>query len=214
EAIVSRFMSTSGDMFTPAISDDYNFPSEMRHLLPRNTKDRIAFLLPETYNLSPGRDIAKEFVKIASSEWLSRLGNTVSPDVTPERLLRLATLASIVEGEAKLAEERPILAGIFLKRMEKHMRLQSCATVIYCWEERGIKKGSLTYDDLKVDSPYNTYKNGGLPPGPISVPSLASWESAVSPKLTEYLFFFATDKGNHVFSKTYAEHVAKQKKMN
>lgn len=213
-SIASRFISASGDVFTQEMSDDTNFPAEIRPLLPQNSKDRIAFLLPETYNLPPGRSLAKEFVKIASAEWVSRLGNIISSDITPEKLLKLATLASVVEGEAKLAEERPILAGIFLKRMEKHMRLQSCATVIYCWEERGVKKGSLTYNDLKVDSPYNTYKNAGLPPGPISVPSVASWKSAISPQTTDYLFFFATDKGNHIFSKTYAEHVAKQKKNN
>ena len=120
-------------------------------------------------------------------------------------------LASIVEGEAKIKEERPILAGIFLNRIEKWMPLQSCATVIYCWDELGIKKKSLTYKDLEIDSPYNTYRNSGLPPGPISVPSEDSWISALQPAKTDYLFFFATSKGSHIFSKTYEEHLRKQR---
>lgn len=211
-ALSARFMYESEDVFGKELSDKENFPKKLHDLLPENNRDRIAFLLPETYNLAPGSNIAKELIKSASNHWMLKLSDKLPPNVTAQKLANTATLASLIEGEAKVAEERPILAGIFLKRIEKNMRLQSCATVVYCWEERGVKKQSLTYNDLKVESPYNTYLNGGLPPGPISVPSISSWESALKPQYTDYLFFFASEDGHHQFSKTYEEHVRKQKK--
>ena len=211
-ALSARFISKDVDVFAKELSNKENFPEELRALLPEDSRDRIAFLPPETYNLAPGRNLAKELIKSASHHWMLKLSDKLSSDITAKKLVNIATLASLIENEAKVPEERPILAGIFLKRIEKRMRLQSCATVVYCWEERGIKKQHLTYNDLKVESPYNTYLNGGLPPGPISVPSISSWESALKPQYTDYLFFFAAEDGHHLFSKTYAEHVRKQKK--
>ncbi len=149
----------------------------------------------------------------ASRLWWDRIGKNISDDVTPKELLHLATLASVVEGEARVAEERPVLAGIFLSRIERRMRLQSCATIIYSWELRGVKKSALTYKDLEIDSLYNTYTHDGLPPGPILIPSQQSWEAALHPAETDYLFFFATGDGSHVFSKTYQEHLRQQREV-
>ncbi|MBP9559931.1 MAG: endolytic transglycosylase MltG [Synergistaceae bacterium] len=196
-----------------ALSDKENFPSELHDLLPDDPKDRIVFLLPETYSLAPGNSVGVQTVKRASRLWMERVGKFLPENADKKFTAQRGILASIVEGEAKIEEERPILAGIFLNRIDKWMPLQSCATVIYCWDELGIKKKNLTYKDLEIDSPYNTYRNSGLPPGPISVPSEDSWLSALQPAKTDYLFFFATPEGNHIFSGTYEEHLKKQKEM-
>ena len=196
-----------------ALSDKENFPSELHDLLPDDPKDRIVFLLPETYSLAPGNSVGVQTVKRASRLWMERVGKFLPENADKKFTAQRGILASIVEGEAKIEEERPILAGIFLNRIDKWMPLQSCATVIYCWDELGIKKKNLTYKDLEIDSPYNTYRNSGLPPGPISVPSEDSWLSALQPTKTDYLFFFATPEGNHIFSGTYEEHLKKQKEM-
>ena len=196
-----------------ALSDKENFPSELHDLLPDDPKDRIVFLLPETYSLAPGSSVGVQTVKRASRLWMERVGKFLPENADKKFTAQRGILASIVEGEAKIEEERPILAGIFLNRIDKWMPLQSCATVIYCWDELGIKKKNLTYKDLEIDSPYNTYRNSGLPPGPISVPSEDSWLSALQPAKTDYLFFFATPEGNHIFSGTYEEHLKKQKEM-
>lgn len=196
-----------------ALSDKENFPSELHDLLPDDPKDRIVFLLPETYSLAPGNSVGVQTVKRASRLWMERVGKFLPENADKKFTAQRGILASIVEGEAKIEEERPILAGIFLNRIDKWMPLQSCATVIYCWDELGIKKKNLTYKDLEIDSPYNTYSNSGLPPGPISVPSEDSWLSALQPAKTDYLFFFATPEGNHIFSGTYEEHLKKQKEM-
>ena len=113
--------------------------------------------------------------------------------------------------EAMFDGERALIAGVLRKRIEMGMRLQCDASVIYAWEEKGIKKQKLSYKDLEIVSPYNTYKNKGLPPGPICVPSQSSWLAALMPKKTDYLYYFADKNGRHIFSKTYEEHLRKQK---
>lgn len=208
---VFRLPEDNDELLLKALSEKENFPSELRGLLPDDPKDRIIFLLPETYYLAPGNSVVSQTVKRASKLWMERVGKYLLENADEKFTVERGILASIVEGEAKIKEERPILAGIFLNRIQKRMPLQSCATVIYCWDELGIKKKSLTYKDLEVNSPYNTYKNYGLPPGPISIPSEDSWISALNPKKTDFLFFFATVNGNHIFSRTYEEHLRKQK---
>ncbi len=195
---------------TEALSEKNNFPAELHKLLPDDPKDRIIFLLPETYSLAPGNSLSKQLVNRASALWNDRVGKHMPEYADKKLAVERGILASIVEGEARIKEERPILAGIFLNRLKIHMPLQSCATVIYCWDEAGVKKKGLSYKDLEIDSPYNTYKNYGLPPGPISIPSEDSWISSLDPAVTDYLFFFATPEGRHIFSRTYEEHLRKQ----
>ena len=210
---VLRLPEDNDELLLKALSEKENFPSELQELLPDNPKDRIIFLLPETYSLAPGNSVVSQTVKRASKLWMERVGKYLLENTDKKFVVERGILASIVEGEAKIKEERPILAGIFLNRIQKRMPLQSCATVIYCWDVLGIKKKSLTYKDLEVKSLYNTYKNYGLPPGPISIPSEDSWISALNPEKTDFLFFFATANGNHIFSMTYEEHLKKQKQV-
>lgn len=198
--------------FETALQDKANFDPATVQLLPQKTDERALFLLPETYFVSPGEAAASEFVKRASALWYRRLGSHISKEMDAASLLRHGILASIVEGEAKFADEQPVLSGIFMNRLDKKMKLQSCATVVYAWGVRGEKKSKLSYDDLKIDSPFNTYAAEGLPPGPVCVPGYSAWMSALKPKPTEYLFFFAGKDGRHIFSKTYEEHIAKQKR--
>ena len=113
-------------------------------------------------------------------------------------------LASIVEKEAIADSERPIIAGVFLNRLSKGMRLESCSTVLYAM---GINKERLTFKDLKFDSPYNTYKYKGLPPGPICNPGAESIDAVLYPQQTDSLFFVSKGNGTHYFSSTFEQHV-------
>jgi len=118
-------------------------------------------------------------------------------------------LASIIEKEAGRDEERPLISAVFHNRLRKRWYLESCATVQYAMGEH---KDKLTYEDLKVDSPYNTYTHFGLPPGPICNPGLSSIKAAVYPAETDLMFFVTQGEGTHRFSKYYEKHLEVQKK--
>ena len=118
-------------------------------------------------------------------------------------------LASLVEKEAKYPEDRPKIASVFLNRLKKGMKLESCATIQYIL---GTPKPNLTYEDLKIPSPYNTYLHKGLPPGPICNPGEASILSVLNPAKTDYLYFVVGKDGKHLFAKTYKEHLKNKKK--
>ena len=193
-----------------ALSDISNFPPRVRAFLPGNPEYRIAFLLPETYRVTPSKAGAGEFVRMASSTWLKRVGPFLPPEPDPRWMLERAILASINEREARDDAERKKVAGVFVNRLERGIPLQSCATVIFAWKEAGKKLQTLTYDDLQIDSPYNTYRKRGLPPGPIGTPSFPAWEAALSPEKHDFLFFVLSESGRHHFSKTYEEHLAAQ----
>jgi UPF0755 protein len=118
----------------------------------------------------------------------------------------IVTLASIVETEAQLAEERAIIAGVYANRLRIGMPLQADPTVIYSLTLAGEYDGNLRRDDLKFDSPYNTYVYPGLPPGPIASPGLASLQAAARPADVPYLYFVSRNDGSHVFAETLREH--------
>ena len=126
------------------------------------------------------------------------------PNVEKLGLVNWVTLASVVEKEGKLSQEFPLIAALFHNRLEKGMFLQSCATVQYAL---GVRKPVLTEKDLQVESPFNTYKHGGLPPGPIGSPGLQALEAAANPVKSNYLYFVAKGDGSHVFSVTYKAHL-------
>ena len=116
------------------------------------------------------------------------------------------TLASIVEKETARPEERPVVAAVYENRMRIGMGLQCDPTVIYALERAGKYTGNLRRDDLQFDSPYNTYRYAGLPPGPIASPGRASLEAAVNPAAVDYLYFVSRNDGSHEFARTLAEH--------
>jgi UPF0755 protein len=116
------------------------------------------------------------------------------------------TLASIVETEARLPEERPIVASVYLNRLRRHMLLGADPTVIYALKLANRWDGNIHKADLQIDSPYNTYRFPGLPAGPVASPGVASLRAAAAPANTSFLYFVARHDGSHAFSSTIDEH--------
>ncbi|MEX0921265.1 MAG: endolytic transglycosylase MltG [Rhodovibrionaceae bacterium] len=166
-------------------------------------------LLPETLHFTYGDPRAgilermRGDMQAALEElWAARAENL--PVSTPEEAV---ILASIVEKETAVADERPLVASVFVNRLNRGMPLQSDPTVVYALTEgKGPLGRALTRADWKVDHPYNTYANSGLPPGPIANPGRESLSAALNPAESEYLYFVADGSGGHAFAKTLAEH--------
>jgi UPF0755 protein len=116
------------------------------------------------------------------------------------------TLASLIEKETPDASERPLIAGVFERRLERGMPLQSDPTVVYAARLDHRPAGPISQSDLEFDSPYNTYRHTGLPPGPIANPGQASIWAALHPADSDALYFVANNHGGHVFARTLAEH--------
>jgi UPF0755 protein len=171
------------------------------------------FLYPETYAFDI--DIQPEqMFALMTAQFFKRVAGAGISIEDKKKFYHELILASIVEQEAVLEEEKPLLAGVFLNRLKKGMKLESCPTVDYTLEQQGIFRKQLTYADLQVETPYNTYRIQGLPPNPICNPSVSSLQAVVNPLVTGYLYFFADFQGKNVFSKTYTEHINKQKLFN
>ncbi len=162
------------------------------------------YLFPETYRLPRGLS-TRETAAVLVNQFLA-VWQELEPRAREQKLSMkdLVTLASIIEKETGVAEERPLIAAVFLNRMRRGMRLETDPTVIY-----GIPNfdGNLRRRDLEnPDNPYNTYKIPGLPPGPIANPGRGALDAVLAPAPVDYLFFVSKNDGTHVFSNTYAEH--------
>ena len=118
----------------------------------------------------------------------------------------VVTLASLIEKETSRADERPVVSAVYHNRLRIGMGLQCDPTVIYALQQAGRWSGNLTREGLRFDSPYNTYRYAGLPPGPIAAPGRGSLEAAVRPASRRYLYFVSRNDGSHVFATTLAEH--------
>ncbi|MDO4541263.1 MAG: endolytic transglycosylase MltG [Bacillota bacterium] len=192
------------DEFNDAVANgDYIYD----YLPAKGNENRLeGFLYPETYffSKSDGAEniiaaMLAQFDSVFSDEWRAQL------EADGRSVYDWVTMASIVEKEAVVEEDRPIIAGVFYNRLEQGMLLQSCATVQYAL---GEVKPVLSNEDVQIDSPYNTYINQGLPPAPIACPGYDSLEAAMYPADTDYLFFVAKPNGAHIFTETYDEHLA------
>ena len=163
------------------------------------------YLFPNTYFLMPAMT-PEEIIKIMTDEFDKFWTNDF--DLRAEQMNMskqdVIILASIVEKEAVSDEERPIIAGIFLNRLSKNMRLQSCATVLYAM---GTNKERLTLEDLNFDSPYNTYRHNGLPPTPICNPGEKAIRAVLYPTITNNLYFVSKGNGTHYFSSNFQDHI-------
>lgn len=168
------------------------------------TESLEGYLYPDTYwffEEAPIEDLVEvmiiRFEKVVIPFWEKAQKDT------KYSLFEIITLASIIEKEAQKARERKIVSSVFHNRLNLNMYLAACPTIKYALE-RPTK--IVFYDQLEVDSPYNTYKNRGLPPGPICNPGIESIKAAVYPADTDYCYFVAKKDGSHIFSKTGAEH--------
>jgi UPF0755 protein len=182
-------------------------------------KNLEGFLFPSTYEFTHHttcEQVVKRMAQNFRAVWesLNAGDSTAFPQgLTAEQVV---TLASLVERETPRPEERPLVAGVFYNRLKHGGPLQCDPTVAYALELQGHPVKVVHAKDLAVDSPYNTYRNPGLPPGPIANPGEASLKAALAPANTEYMYFVANDAGGHFFSKTLAEHnrnVAKYRKL-
>ena len=164
------------------------------------------YLFPETYFFDKGVS-EKEIINRMVSEFFTVVDNSLMArlDSLEMSLHEAVTLASIIEGEARLDSERTIISSIFHRRLKLRRRLESCATVEYAL---GFHKERLSNEDLQVRSPFNTYLHQGLPPGPIGNPGRASLRATLYPADTDYLYFVARGDGTHSFSRTNREHEA------
>jgi len=179
------------------------------------TEDLEGYLFPDTYIVS--RDIsARGLVSLMTGNFEAKYAE-VADAVAAQGLSReeAVILASLIEREARRAEEQAIIAGIFLKRLEIGMPLGACATVQYALGyqlpevaggEGSWWRKSITIPDTEIDSPYNTYKHAGLPPGPICNPGLAALRAVASPQASEYLYYLHDADGNIHYAKTLEEH--------
>ena len=166
-------------------------------------------LLPETYHYALGdsRAAVIERMKRGMAGLVEELWQGRDPTIGLDTAREAVVLASVVEKETATAEERPLIAGVFLNRLRTGMRLQSDPTVIYALTGGAGPLGRpLTRTDLKVDSPYNTYRRGGLPPGPIANPGRAALAAVLHPAETSALYFVADGSGGHAFAETLDEH--------
>ncbi len=169
------------------------------------------YLFPDTYHFAKEqseeaiiRQMVSRFVDVVISKVdLSLLDDKYT-------LHEVITLASIVEKEVIYDFERPLVAAVYLNRLKLNMRLQADPTVRYVMTEN---RSRVLYSDLEIDSPYNTYRYDGLPPGPIASPGLKSIMAVLEPADVDYLYFVAKNDGTHVFSRTFEEHVAARRAL-
>lgn len=169
------------------------------------------YLFPETYLFAPGSG-EKQLLRMMVNELQRQLDDPLLQQAKQMNLNRhqLITLASIIEKETAKSGEMPLISGVFHNRLERNMRLQTDPTVIYGIEDFD---GNLTREQLNTPTPYNTYLQHGLPPGPIASPGLKALQAAARPAATDYLYFVARGDGSHQFSRTLKEHNAAVRKF-
>lgn len=178
---------------------EINFP------YPTPDNNFEGYLYPETYFIPDSYD-EKAILNVFLKEFLKKFPVENYPD--KDEFYQKLIMASILEREAAVESEKPLMASVFYNRIAKNMTLSADSTVNFVFN---YEKKRIYYKDLEVDSPYNTYKNKGLPPGPICNPTVSSVNAAYNPADTEYLFFVTKGGGEHFFSKTYKEHLDFQK---
>lgn len=215
ELLLERGLA-DGDEFLALVQSggyDYAF---LRDRPEGSTPSLEGYLFPDTYRVPLDLDVAY-LIDSMLRNFDQRFTPAMKQQATAQGLTihQVVTLASIVEREAVIASERPIIASVYLNRLAISMKLDADPTVQYALgyqADEGTWWKILFQEDKEIDSPYNTYKYAGLPPGPICNPGLASIQAVLEPAQTDYYFFVATGDGAHDFSETFEEHLEKQKK--
>lgn len=204
--LVATQLEVPEDSVMAAMSDSLYL---QRLAIPTETVE--GYLFPATYQFPLGTSareavetMLQEFEKRWAPEW-----NALADSMEMSRH-EVVTLASIVEKEARVGDERPTISAVYHNRLRIGMALQADPTVQYA---RGSHTSRVLFRDLEIDSPYNTYRNPGLPPGPIASPGSASLEAALAPANVDYLYFVARPDGRHEFRRTFQEHAAVAREM-
>jgi UPF0755 protein len=179
-------------------------PEAIRELAPE-AKSLEGYLFPDTYKFTPGTP-PQTIVQLMVQNFRKHFGGEMGYITTGLNLHETVILASIVEAEAKLPQERPLVASVYLNRLRRHMTLGADPTIIYALKLANRWNGNIQKQHLQIDSPYNTYRQQGLPPGPVANPGLASLRAAAAPASSEFLYFVARHDGSHAFAKTLADH--------
>jgi UPF0755 protein len=208
----------TAEQFINAIQQFPNSPAATQtSWLPKNISLIEGFLFPDTYEIPPGTVTPDQVIQ----QMLDRFKSVALPiyqanqnqDPLKLDLLQWVTLASIVEKEAVIPKERPIISGVFTNRLKTGMALGSDPTVEYAFGIIQTPEKPLTLAQVRTPSPYNTYINPGLPPTPIASPGLASLQATLTPQTTDALYFVARYDGTHVFSRSLAEHETAQEQI-
>ncbi len=189
-----------------AINRDYNYEF-LRLADPGEGKSYLeGFLFPDTYVIAEDTSAA-EIVNAMLGNFEKLWAEEFQPQALDQGMNVYDTIiiASMIEKEAMVDDERKIISGVIKNRLEKGMLLQICATVLYALNQE--EKDVVYYEDLEIDSPYNTYLYPGLPPAPIACPGKAAIDAALNPEQHEYLYYVARGDGSHQFSKTFSEHL-------
>ena len=173
------------------------------HGIDLQAKSLEGYLFPDTYQftrIDSAHDIAAVMVH-RFRQTAQKIGLLGNPDIH-----RMVTMASIVEKETAVAGERPLVASVYYNRLDRNMLLGADPTVIYAALLAGRYRGTIYQSDLQFESPYNTYKYPGLPPGPIANPGAGALEAAMHPATSEFLYFVSDNNGHHRFAHSAAEH--------
>jgi len=201
QAVQSAGLGSSQDFLKACMADT----ALIADLAP-SAKSLEGYLFPATYEFtrtqSPDDMVAamvKQFREVSHE-----IGLTAEAQGT--NVPRIVTLASIIEKETAAAEERPLVASVYNNRIDKHIALQADPSVIYAETIDGTYQGALHHSDMQENSPYNTYKHPGLPPGPIGNPGKSSLEAAMHPAATDYYYFVSDGNGHHRFAHDLEEH--------
>jgi UPF0755 protein len=210
EGLTMRDMAQLFAMHGIGPADDFlraaRDPAAIHDLDPR-APDLEGYLFPETYTVSRGTS-AGELVAAMVARFRENFPDTARQQAEQAgfTVRQLVTLASLVEKETARAEERPMVAAVYRNRLRIGMGMQADPTVIYALQLAGRYHGNIRKVDLDFDSPYNTYRFRGLPPGPIAAPGRAALDAALAPADVPFLYFVSRNDGSHVFAETLAEH--------
>jgi len=193
-----KFLALAND--SNYVIDDFKFPKNLE-----------GYLFPDTYYFTKGTSTENSIIGQMLSQFKKKVIDGLRKELSESKysLNKIVTMASIVEREAIVDVERPIIAGVFYKRLKIGMALQSDPTVRYALSKY---KGALTMDDIRTRSAFNTYYHPGLPPHPICNPGVASIKASINPPSVDYLYFVSKRDGTHFFSKKYGEHKKAKRK--
>lgn len=169
------------------------------------------YLYPDTYFFLPNSHY-KKVAQVMLNTFVREFYDPYHEDISRSNhnLNQIVTIASLIEREAEVEKDRPLIAGVIENRLRKHMNLDIDASVLY---SLGVHKDRVLYKDLKVRSPYNTYLHKGLPPGPIASPGLPSLLAALHPDHNDYYYYVASPDGSHIFTRTFSDHLAAIKRV-